>query len=90
MKLKVVYFGASLAGKSTNVRVLYEKLRSRGVTKGDYISMETDENRTLFVEMFLSSFSIEDQDIDVGPPGNRCRPEGTGLQSLRSAGCGAV
>lgn len=65
MKLKVVYFGASLAGKSTNVRILYEKLRSRGVTKGDYISMETDENRTLFVEMFLSSFRIEDQDIDV-------------------------
>jgi len=31
----------------------------------DYISMETDENRTLFVEMFLSSFRIEDQDIDV-------------------------
>jgi len=65
MKLKVVYFGASLAGKSTNVKVLYERLRHKGVTKGDYISMETDENRTLFVEMFLSSFRIEDQDIDV-------------------------
>jgi len=65
MKLKIVYFGASLAGKSTNVKILYERLRRVGITKGDYISMETDENRTLFVEMFLSSFRIEDQDIDV-------------------------
>lgn len=65
MKLKIVYFGASLAGKSTNVKVLYEKLKEKGVTKGDYISMETDENRTLFVEMFLSSFNIEGQNIDI-------------------------
>ena len=65
MKLKVVYFGASLAGKSTNVKLLYEKLRSKGITKGDYISMETDENRTLFVEMFLSVINIDGQDIDI-------------------------
>ncbi len=65
MKLKVVYFGASLAGKSTNVRVLYERLKKKGITKGDYISMETDENRTLFVELFLSSFEIEGHNIDV-------------------------
>ncbi len=65
MKLKVVYFGASLAGKSTNVKMLYEKLHPKGLTKGDYISMETDENRTLFVEMFLSSFNIDGQDIDI-------------------------
>ncbi len=65
MKLKVVYFGASLAGKSTNVKLLYEKLRSKGITKGDYISMETDENRTLFVEMFLSAINIDGQDIDI-------------------------
>ena len=65
MKLKVVYFGASLAGKSTNVKVLYDMLKKRGVAKGDYISMETDENRTLFVEMFLSSFNIDGQNIDV-------------------------
>ncbi len=65
MKLKVVYFGASLAGKSTNVKVLYDKLHQKGITKGDYISMETDENRTLFVEMFLSSFNIDGQNIEV-------------------------
>jgi len=65
MKLKVVYFGASLAGKSTNVKVLYERLKERGITKGDYISMETDENRTLFVEMFLSSIDIDGQNIDI-------------------------
>ncbi len=65
MKLKIVYFGASLAGKSTNVRVLYDMLKKRGIAKGDYIAMETDENRTLFVEMFLSSFKLDDVDIDV-------------------------
>lgn len=65
MKLKVVYFGASLAGKSTNVKVLYERLHQKGITKGDYISMETDENRTLFVEMFLSSINIDGQNIDI-------------------------
>ncbi len=65
MKLKIVYFGASLAGKTTNVKKLYEMLKEKGVTKGDYISMETDENRTLFVEMFLSSINIEGQNIDI-------------------------
>jgi signal recognition particle receptor subunit beta len=65
MKLKIVYFGASLAGKSTNVKVLYDLLKEKGITKGDYITMETDENRTLFVEMFLSSINLEGQEIDI-------------------------
>ena len=29
MKLKIVYFGSSLAGKSTNVKTLYQILRSK-------------------------------------------------------------
>ncbi len=65
MKLKIVYFGASLAGKSTNVKVLHSILKEKGLTKGDYISMETDEKRTLFVEMFASQINIDDHPIDI-------------------------
>jgi len=65
MKLKVVYFGSSLAGKSTNVKKLYEILKERGLAKGEFISMETDEKRTLFVEMFVSNINIEGFDLDV-------------------------
>ncbi|ADO46194.1 GTPase [Hydrogenobacter thermophilus TK-6] len=65
MKLKVVYFGSSLAGKSTNVKKLYEILKERGLAKGEFVSMETDEQRTLFVEMFVSSLNIEGVEMDV-------------------------
>ncbi|MEZ0360989.1 MAG: ADP-ribosylation factor-like protein [Hydrogenobacter sp.] len=65
MKLKVVYFGSSLAGKSTNVRKLYEILREKGIAKGEFVSMETDEKRTLFVEMFVSNINVEGIDLDV-------------------------
>lgn len=65
MRLKIVYFGSSLAGKSTNVKKLYEMLRERGIVKGDMISMETDEQRTLFVEMFISSINIEGIDLEI-------------------------
>ncbi len=64
-KLKIVYFGSSLAGKSTNVKVLYEILKQKGITKGDLVSMETDEKRTLFVEMFLSELNIEGVKMEI-------------------------
>jgi signal recognition particle receptor subunit beta len=65
MKLKIVYFGASLAGKSTTVKKLYEILKAKGIAKGDFVSMETDEKRTLFVEMFLSSITIEGETFEM-------------------------
>ncbi|SNZ13208.1 GTP-binding protein [Hydrogenobacter hydrogenophilus] len=65
MKLKLVYFGSSLAGKSTNVKKLYEILKDKGIAKGDFVSMETDEQRTLFVEMFVSSIDIDGVNVDV-------------------------
>jgi adenylate kinase family enzyme len=43
MKLKLVYFGSSLAGKSTNVKKLYEILKEKNIAKGDFVNMETDE-----------------------------------------------
>lgn len=65
MKLKIVYFGSSLAGKSTNVKTLYQILRSRNLTKGDMVVMETEEQRTFFVEMFISSINIDGYDIEL-------------------------
>ncbi|AAC07638.1 Rab family GTPase [Aquifex aeolicus] len=64
MKLKIVFFGASLAGKSTTVRKLYEILKEKGLVKGEFMSIDTDEKRTLFVEMFLSKIPIDGQEID--------------------------
>ncbi|WP_461829294.1 GTP-binding protein [Aquifex sp.] len=65
MKLKIVFFGASLAGKSTTVRQLYKLLKERNLTRGDFVSMETDENRTLFVELFLSQLPLDGEQVDV-------------------------
>ena len=65
MKLKIVYFGSSLAGKSTNVKTLYQILRSKNLTKGDMVVMETEEQRTFFVEMFISSINIDGYDIEL-------------------------
>ncbi len=65
MKLKIVYFGSSLAGKSTNVKKLYSILKERGLVDGNMISMETQEERTLFVELFISRINIEGLDIEA-------------------------
>jgi len=43
MKLKIVYFGSSLAGKSTNVKHLYSILKEKNMVKGDLITVETEE-----------------------------------------------
>lgn len=60
MKLKIVYFGSSLAGKSTNIKQLYSILKEKNMVKGDLITVETEENRTLFLEMFISSINLFD------------------------------
>lgn len=65
MKLKIVYFGSSLAGKSTNVKKLYEILRKKGLVKGDMVVMETEEQRTLFVEMFISSINLDGYELEL-------------------------
>ncbi len=65
MKLKVVYFGSSLAGKSTNVKKLYEILKAKDMVKGDMVVMETEEQRTLFVEMFVSSINIDGYEFEL-------------------------
>mgnify|MGYP001627129671 CR=1 FL=1 len=65
MKLKLVYFGSSLAGKSTNVKTLYKILKEKNLVKGDMVVMETEEQRTLFMEFFISSINIEGFELEL-------------------------
>lgn len=45
---KIVYFGPALGGKSTSLRALYGQVKSQ--SKGDMISLSTDDDRTLFFD----------------------------------------
>ena len=48
MNCKIVYFGPALGGKSTSLRALYEQVKAQ--SKGDMISLSTDDDRTLFFD----------------------------------------
>lgn len=45
---KIVYFGAGLGGKTTNILQIYQKFS--GQQKGKFISLNTDNERTLFFD----------------------------------------
>lgn len=46
--LKVVYYGAGLGGKTTNLETIYE--RSRPECRGQLVSVNTEAERTLFLD----------------------------------------
>lgn len=45
---KIVYFGPALGGKSTSLRSIYNQVKQK--SKGEMISLSTDEDRTLFFD----------------------------------------
>jgi signal recognition particle receptor subunit beta len=45
---KIVYYGAGLGGKTTNLQVVYDKTTDK--QKGKMISLATDTDRTLFFD----------------------------------------
>jgi mutual gliding-motility protein MglA len=45
---KIVYFGAGLSGKTTNVQYIYENTQSPG--KGKLVTLSTENERTLFFD----------------------------------------
>lgn len=47
--LKVVYYGVGLGGKTTNVQTIYE--RTRPEHRGKLVSVYTDAERTLFLDL---------------------------------------
>lgn len=50
MIMKVVYFGPSQGGKTTNLQSIYSKLNPQ--MKGQFMSINTQEDRTLFFDFF--------------------------------------
>ncbi len=50
MIMKIVYFGPSLGGKTTNLRYIYSHLTPD--VKGQFMSINTMEDRTLFFDFF--------------------------------------
>lgn len=49
LAIKVVYYGAGLSGKTTNLRYIHGKL-DKGA-RGDLVSLETDTERTYFFDL---------------------------------------
>jgi hypothetical protein len=45
-----VYYGPGLSGKTTNIKYIYEKIRSDN--KGKLVSLSTETERTLFFDFF--------------------------------------
>ncbi len=45
---KIVYYGPGLGGKTTNIQYVYQK--TSGETKGNIISLNTENERTLFFD----------------------------------------
>ena len=45
---KIVYYGPGLGGKTTNIQYIYKK--TSGDSRGEMISLNTDNERTLFFD----------------------------------------
>jgi signal recognition particle receptor subunit beta len=48
INFKIVYHGAGLAGKTTNIQYIYDTAQPK--TKGKLISLATETDRTLFFD----------------------------------------
>ena len=49
LAIKIVYYGAGLSGKTTNLRYIYGKLDASA--RGDLVSLETDTERTFLFDL---------------------------------------
>ncbi len=50
INFKIVYYGPGLSGKTTNIKMIYEKVKSD--SKGKLVSLATETERTLFFDFF--------------------------------------
>jgi signal recognition particle receptor subunit beta len=50
INFKIVYYGPGLSGKTTNIKYIYEKVKSDN--KGKLVSLATETERTLFFDFF--------------------------------------
>jgi signal recognition particle receptor subunit beta len=59
VNLKIVYYGAGLSGKTTNIEYIYKKVDP--TKRGNLISLKTETERTLFFDFMP---------VDIGKVGN--------------------
>ncbi len=50
INFKIVYYGPGLSGKTTNIKYIYENIKSEN--KGKLVSLATESERTLFFDFF--------------------------------------
>lgn len=50
INFKIVYYGPGLSGKTTNIKIIYEKVKKDN--KGKLVSLATETERTLFFDFF--------------------------------------
>lgn len=50
INFKIVYYGPGLSGKTTNIKTIYNKVKSD--SKGKLVSLATETERTLFFDFF--------------------------------------
>lgn len=50
INFKIVYYGPGLSGKTTNIKQIYDKVKSD--SKGKLVSLATETERTLFFDFF--------------------------------------
>ncbi len=48
INFKIVYYGPGLSGKTTNLKMIYERVP--GDSKGEMVSLATEDERTLFFD----------------------------------------
>jgi len=62
INFKIVYYGPGLSGKTTNIKYIYEKVKSDN--KGKLVSLATETERTLFFDFFpLDLGTIKDYKV---------------------------
>ena len=68
IQLKIVYYGAALCGKTTNLVTLHKQITH--AQKGELVSLATDADRTLFFD-FLS---LNTKTLPGSPPASSSTP----------------
>src|SRR5687767_15481943 len=61
--LKLVYYGPALSGKTTNLSSLYQRA-GEGV-RGRLMTLETQDDRTLFFDLLPLTFRARDGDVSL-------------------------
>ncbi|MFP6684369.1 MAG: gliding motility protein [Polyangiaceae bacterium] len=63
VSLKFVYYGPGLSGKTTNLRALHERMSE--ASRGQLLTLDTADERTLFFDMFPLSFRVAESHFHV-------------------------